>query len=78
MMTLGDIFGIPQAVHRGDFVLRLMQGLSAGQLGETRRTFEAGTAQRTPGEADHQRTAVHGARTGNRHPHRADPTPAFA
>ena len=34
-LKLGDIFTIPQAVHQGDFVLRLTEGLTANQRGKT-------------------------------------------
>jgi hypothetical protein len=37
--TLEDIFEIPEAVHQGDFVLRLTQGLSADQRAETLRQY---------------------------------------
>jgi hypothetical protein len=39
MATLEDIFEIPEAVHQGDFVLRLTQGLSADQRAETLRQY---------------------------------------
>ena len=29
MTTIGEIFTIPDAVHQGDFVLRLTEGLQA-------------------------------------------------
>jgi len=35
MSTIGDIFNIPDAVHQGDFVLRLTEGLKADRRKET-------------------------------------------
>lgn len=39
MATLGEIFDIPDAVHQGDFVLRLTEGLSADRRAETLRQY---------------------------------------
>lgn len=37
--TIGDIFEIPQAVHQGDFVLRLTEGLKADRRKDTLRQY---------------------------------------
>ena len=37
--TIGDIFVIPDAVHQGDFVLRLTEGLKADRRKETLRQY---------------------------------------
>ena len=39
MTTIGDIFTIPEAVHQGDFVLRLTEGLQADRRAETLRQY---------------------------------------
>lgn len=39
MSTIGDIFNIPEAVHQGDFVLRLTEGLKADRRQETLRQY---------------------------------------
>lgn len=39
MTTIGDIFVIPDAVHQGDFVLRLAEGLKADRRKETLRQY---------------------------------------
>jgi hypothetical protein len=39
MTTIGDIFEIPEAVHQGDFVLRLTQGVSADKRAETLKQY---------------------------------------
>lgn len=39
MTTIGDIFTIPDAVHQGDFVLRLTEGLQADKRKQTLRQY---------------------------------------
>ncbi len=39
MSTIGDIFNIPEAVHQGDFVLRLTEGLQVDRRKETLRQY---------------------------------------
>lgn len=39
MTTIGDIFTIPDAVHQGDFVLRLTEGLQAGRRKQTLQQY---------------------------------------
>jgi hypothetical protein len=39
MSTIGDVFIIPEAVHQGDFVLRLTEGLKADRRKETLRQY---------------------------------------
>ena len=39
MSTIGEIFNIPEAVHQGDFVLRLTEGLKADRRKETLRQY---------------------------------------
>lgn len=38
-ITIGDIFNIPEAVHQGDFVLRLTEGLKAERRKQTLRDY---------------------------------------
>ena len=39
MTTIGDIFNIPEAVHQGDFVLRLTEGLKTERRKQTLRDY---------------------------------------
>ena len=39
MNTIGDIFTIPDAVHQGDFVLRLTEGLQANKRRQTLQQY---------------------------------------
>jgi len=39
MTTIGDIFTIPEAVHQGDFVLRLTEGLQADKRRQTLQQY---------------------------------------
>ena len=39
MTTIGDIFNIPDAVHQGDFVLRLTEGLKADKRKQTLQQY---------------------------------------
>ncbi|TXI78254.1 MAG: hypothetical protein E6Q43_00085 [Dokdonella sp.] len=39
MTTIGDIFAIPDAVHQGDFVLRLTEGLQADKRRQTHQQY---------------------------------------
>lgn len=39
MTTIGDIFDIPDAVHQGDFVLRLTEGLQADKRRQTLKQY---------------------------------------
>lgn len=39
MTTIGDIFAIPDAVHQGDFVLRLTEGLQADKRRQTLQQY---------------------------------------
>ncbi|MBS0213657.1 MAG: hypothetical protein JSR26_10835 [Proteobacteria bacterium] len=39
MTMIGDIFVIPEAVHQGDFVLRLTEGLKADRRRQTLQQY---------------------------------------
>ena len=46
LTTITDIFGLPERVHQGDFVLRLSDGLE--RAGETLHDYVMKTSAETP------------------------------